>query len=387
MLFGLDAIPLTETRTGVGHYTFELARALAQVSPANEFELAYPSSFPSIQLDEAGTPSSSFPLPANLSLARVPVNALTRHWWSMGLPLYIRRRGIELFHGTNYDVPMWGRRKAATALTIHDLSLLLYPETHEARRVRRARRRLPLMARTASVIITPTEAVRREVCEHLGVAQEKIFAVPEAPRDYFSPVSFAATEEVRRRLSVGANFMLAVGTIEPRKNLLTLVRAFADVVRHEPRIDLQLVIAGHRGWLSDALFAELDKTGVPAERVIFTGYLTDESLRALYSSCRLFVYPSIYEGFGLPPLEAMACGAPVVASRIPSLSETTGGAARLFDPHSTDDLARIIIELSQDENARAQLASAGRRHAAQFSWARTARETLEVYGEALKRQK
>ncbi|MCA1593941.1 MAG: glycosyltransferase family 4 protein [Acidobacteria bacterium] len=228
--------------------------------------------------------------------------------------------------------------------------------------------------------------MRRELSERLGVNPSKIFAVPEAPRACFQPLAFAATEDARRRLNVGANFVLAVGTIEPRKNLSTLVRAFAEVVRHSPRTDLQLVIAGHKGWLSDALFAELKGSGVES-RVVCTGYVSDEDLRALYSSCRLFVYPSIYEGFGLPPLEAMACGAPVVASRIPSLSETTGGAARLFDPQNVDELARIIIELTQDEQPRAQLTSAGRRHAAQFSWERTAKMTLEVYEEALKKAK
>ncbi len=384
MLFGLDAIPLTEPRTGVGHYTFELARALALIAPGREFELAYPSSFPPINLNDAANEPESA-LPANLNVARVSVNVLTRHWWSTGLPLYVSRRGIELFHGTNYDVPMWGR--AATALTVHDLSLFLHPETHETRRVRRARRRLPLMTRAASVIITPTEAVRRELCERFNVAHAKVFAVPEAPRECFNALSFAETAEVRGQLGVGDDFLLAVGTIEPRKNLSTLVRAFAGVVRHRaPRRNLQLVIAGHTGWLSDALFAELKASGVEGQ-VVRTGYVSDETLRALYSSCRLFIYPSIYEGFGLPPLEAMSCGAPVVASRIPSLSETTGGAARLFDPHSTDELARVMIELMEDENARVQLAAGGRRHAAQFSWERTARMTLEVYGEALKRKR
>jgi alpha-1,3-rhamnosyl/mannosyltransferase len=388
MLIGLDAIPLTEPRTGVGHYTFELARALASVSPENEFELAYPSTYAAIASPHAGgrTPSPDAlaeELPFNLKFERVAVGPLGRHWWSVGLPRYAARRGFRLFHGTNYEVPLW--RPCARVVTVHDLSLLLLPETHEPRRVRRARRRMPLMARAADACITPTESVRREVCEHLRLAPEKVFVVPEAARKVFRPSLFEATEEVRRRLGVGDDFLLAVGTIEPRKNLSALVRAFEEVARLRPSIRLQLVVVGHRGWLSDPLFARL--AGSPfRDRLVLTGYVTDEDLRALYASCRAFVYPSLYEGFGLPTLEAMACGAPVLASRIPSLSEVTGGAALLFDPKDSDELTRRLVELLEDEGARRELSRSGLRRASEFSWERAARGTLEVYGEALKRR-
>jgi glycosyltransferase involved in cell wall biosynthesis len=377
MLIGLDAIPLTEPRAGVGHYTFELARALACESPADEFELVYPSSYPSVDLNKSES------LPSNLKEARVRVGALGRRWWSAGLPRYAGRRALRLFHGTNYDVPLWGG--AATALTVHDLSLLVHPETHERRRVWRARRRLPLMARASDAIIVPTEAVRREVCEHLRVAGDKVFAVHEAARALFRRVEFSETESVRRTLGVGPEFLLAVGTIEPRKNLTALVAAFEEVTRARPSTSLQLVIAGGRGWLSEPLFEAVERSPARA-RIVLAGYVADDTLRALYSSCRAFVYPSLYEGFGLPPLEAMSCGAPVVAGRTPAVEEVTGGAARLFNPRETDALARALLELLDDETARRALADAGLRRAAHFSWERTARATLEVYDEALKRR-
>jgi glycosyltransferase involved in cell wall biosynthesis len=330
-------------------------------------------------------------LPDNLKLERVRVGPLGRHWWSAGLPRYVRRCKVKLFHGTNYDVPLW--RSCATVLTIHDLSHLLHPETHERRSVKRARRRLPVMARAADAIITPTESVRREVCEHLKTSPEKVFAIPEAARACFRPLAFAETAEVRRRLGVGDNFLFAVGTLEPRKNLSVLVNAFEEVTRARSEDNTQLVIAGGRGWLSDPLFAAIEKS--PArDRILLTDYLHDEDLRALYASCRAFIYPSIYEGFGLPPLEAMACGAPVIASRIPALRETTGGAALLFEPGNVDELTRSILELLGDgtgategsgENARRQLSTAGQQRAAEFSWERTARLTWRVYEEALRR--
>jgi glycosyltransferase involved in cell wall biosynthesis len=240
------------------------------------------------------------------------------------------------------------------------------------------------MVRQSTAIITPTESVRREVRSLLRVMSEKVFAVPEAFRDCFRPMPRAASEEVRRRFGITSDFLLTVGTIEPRKNIGALVRAFANVLRRDPRPDLQLVITGNKGWLTSQFFSEVEKSGV-ADRVVFTGYLFDDDLRALYSSCLLFIYPSIYEGFGLPPLEAMACGAPVIVSRIPALMETTQGAVGYFDPASDDDLTRAIVELMMNESARQSIAAAGLKQAAKFSWEQTARMTLSVYEEALRR--
>ncbi|HYH84816.1 MAG TPA: glycosyltransferase family 1 protein [Pyrinomonadaceae bacterium] len=379
MLFGLDATPLTEARAGVGHYTFELARALACAAPRDEFELLHPSSFPPANFDD----DDGAMLPSNLRPVRVRVGALGRHWWAAGLPRYVRRRGLRLFHGTNYDVPLWGG--AATVLTIHDLSLLLHAETHERRRVMRARRRLPLMARVADSIITPTESVRREVCEHLRVAPAKVFAVPEAARACFRPMSFEETKEARRALGVGEDFILAVGTLEPRKNLTALLRAFETIARERPGRQLQLVIAGGRGWLSAPLLEAVASSPARA-RIVMTGYLHDADLRALYSSCRAFVYPSVYEGFGLPPLEAMSCGAPVVAGRARAVAEVVGGAARIVNSDSHDDLASALVGLLDDSSERRELMQAGLARASQFSWERTARMTLEVYTETLRKR-
>jgi len=379
MRVALDGLPLTSPKTGVGHYTFELARALADAEPSSSFEIIYPSTYPQISLAQMANGVS---VPENLKFERVRVGPLGRHWWSVGLPRYVRGHEVELFHGTNYDIPLW--RPCATVLTIHDLSQLLHPETHERRSVMRARRRLPLMARAADAIITPTESIRREVCECLNTDRDRVFAVPEAARACFRPQAFSETADVRRKLGIGDEFLFAVGTLEPRKNLSVLVNAFAEVVRAQPEMNVQLVIAGGRGWLSGPLFAAIERSAA-RNRILLTDYLHDEDLRALYASCRAFIYPSLYEGFGLPPLEAMACGAPVIASRTPTLIETTGGAAALFDPGNVEELSRNILELLADENARRQLSTAGRQRAAEFSWKKTARQTLEVYAVAEKR--
>src|SRR5947209_8937990 len=346
---GIDGIPLATPKTGIGHYTFELARELARLAPKDDFELIAPVPV------ELGAD-----VPQNLRTVHVPVNALRRRWWTIGLPLYVRQNRLTLFHGTNYNVPLWQR--CPTVVTIHDLSLLLHADTHRADLVHRARRRLPAMTRVATHIITDSESVQREICAHLGVAAEKITAVALAPRRAFHPVAEMEARATRRRLGVEDEFILFVGTVEPRKNLLTLVRAFDELLR-QTNLRPQLVIAGQKGWLNDELFALIEQTAL-AERILFTGYIPDEDLRALYSSCVVSVYPSLYEGFGLPPLEAMACGAPVIASRIPPIVETVGTAARLCEPTNVRELTAEIVALLSNPGARAELSTAGRKRAA-----------------------
>jgi glycosyltransferase involved in cell wall biosynthesis len=374
MRIGIDGLPLSEPKTGVGHYTFELASALALGSPSDEFELVSPLPFLPVPESE-----SERHWPTNLRATHAQVGLLNRRWFLFGLPRYIKGHQLALFHGTNYEVPLF--KSCPTVLTIHDLSLLLHPETHERARVRRARRRLPLMTRAATLIVTPTESVRNEVCTHLSVERERVVAVPEAPRHVFQRKGAEQTKDARKRLGIEDDFLLFVGTIEPRKNLKALVRAFREVLR-ETTARLQLVIAGKTGWLTDALFAEVRDAGL-SERVVFTGYLPDDDLCALYSSCRAFVYPSLYEGFGLPPLEAMACGAPVIASRIESISEVVGSAALLVAPTDTPALAQSIIGLLRDAELQRVMAEKGMRRAAAFSWQRTAQLMREVYDEAL----
>ena len=228
MRIGLDGYPLAEPRTGVGHYTLELARALARISPSDEFELVSPAPFTTEVLDEIERAQ----LP-NLRTSNPKSSSIRGHWWSVGLPIYARRAGFDLFHGTNFDVPLWKKRRSV--VTIHDLSALLHPEKHRSRLVRRARLRLPLVARVADMIITPTESVKREVCQRFNVKSEKVSAIHLAARQIFQPVPFAQTAEIRKRLGIEDEFLLFVGTLEPRKNLLTLLKAFEQIVdRDEP---------------------------------------------------------------------------------------------------------------------------------------------------------
>ena len=374
MRVGLDGYPLAEPRTGIGHYTIELARALAKLSPSDEFELISPAPFDPAVLEEI----SHDRLP-NLRAISTKASSIRGHWWVVGLPLYARRASFDVFHGTNFEVPIWNSRRSV--VTIHDLSTLLHPDKHRARLARRSRVRLPLVVRLANRIITPTESVKRELCEYLRVKANKVTVIPSATRRSFQPMPLAQTAETRRRLGIEDDFLLFVGTLEPRKNLLTLVKAFDQILRHAS-LRPQLVIAGGEGWLMDELFSFIEKSAI-RDRLRLTGYLSDQDLCALYSSCKVFIYPSVYEGFGFPPLEAMACGAPVIAGRIPALQETLRSEARLVDPLDLKTLAKTIIDLLENPDERQRLGSRGQKHAGKFSWEKTACLTLSVYRNVL----
>jgi len=372
MRIGLDGFPLAAPKTGVGHYTFELARALSILSPGDHFELISPSGFSEAVAAEV----ESIP---NLRLEHVRTNMITRRWWGIGLPGYIRRAGLHLFHGTNYEVPLLNRKR--TVVTVHDLSVFLHADKHETRIARRARRRLPVMLRSAGMVITATQAIRQEIAARFKTNAQRIAVTPYAPRQIFQPLPADECARARQRLGVDENFILYVGTIEPRKNLVTLVRAFAQILQ-QTSFRPQLVIAGGEGWMMDEFHELIGKTDL-GDRIHFTGYVDDEDLVALYSSCRVFVYPSVYEGFGLPPMEAMACGAPVIAGDIPVLRETLADSALLVEPLDANSLANAIVSVLGDENEQLRLSALSRRRAEQFSWSETARMTLEVYKQVL----
>jgi len=346
MNIALDGMPLATPLTGVGHYTAELARSLAVVAPSDSF---------------------TFISPGGL---------LKRRWWSLGLPLHLLRNSYDLFHGTNYEIPFWSRRP--TVVTIHDLSMLMLSGVHREDLVGRSRWRLPWMAKRASRIITPSNSIKKELCEAFGIQPDKVAVTPEAPRPVFKR---REDPELLRRLGIEGDFILFVGTIEPRKNLRRLVEAFDQMLRNTS-LSPQLVIAGGKGWMMDDFTSFINEKGV-ADRVCLTGYLQDEDLCALYSACTAFIYPSLYEGFGLPPLEAMACGAPVITSRTPALMETAGNAARLVDPEDVDDIARAMTEFLSDKKIREHYADLGSVHIKNFSWEQTARQTLDVYRELI----
>ena len=339
MRVAIDATPLTLSTGGLARYTRELSTALASTFPGDHVHLVS---------------DQPFAAPANLEIGHGPRNALERRWWLWGLERELDRLQTDVFHGTNFEIPYLSARP--TVLSLHDLS----PWKDAAwRQPGRVRRRTPLLLRAATMVLTDSQAVRREAIEYFRLPPQRVATAPLAASSHFRPVVPAP----------GPPYFLYVGTLEPRKNLEGLMEAWREVRRGAA---VELVLAGRRR----ADFPE--PAGEPGLRLL--GEVPDESLPALYSGCVAFVYPSHYEGFGLPVLEAMQCGACVIVSRDPSLEEVAGDAALR---------AGTPLELAAAMRAALTGAAAWRcqslRRAAGFTWERTARLTREVYDEARRR--
>jgi len=371
MRIALDAIPLAAAKTGIGHYTDALAGWLARVYSDHQYDLLSPFDF---DFDYNGA------RPKNLNKQFIPVRSIFRKWWLVGLPALLRIYKVDLFHGTNYCVPVFA--PCPTVVTIHDLSLFTQSHTHEEENVKRGKRRMPIMARRASRIIAPSEWTKREIVEQLRVSPEKIRVIYEAAREGMKPLPPHLCQSVLDKHQIRRPYLLYVGTIEPRKNLLTLIRAYDELLRTTPRRP-QLVLCGGRGWLCDEVFNLVGDLRLQ-DQVRFTGYVEDADLPALYSAAEAFVYPSLYEGFGLPPLEAMACGAPVITSDVSSLPEVVGKAGLTHAPNDAHALTEAMAKLLGDETTREYFRRAGLKQAANFSWERAARETQSVYDEVLR---
>ncbi len=354
MNIALDATPLTIPSGGVRRYTEQLSTALAENFPDDTFWLVSDQPF--------DPPGSGF---ANLKTGKRPGSMLDRRWWLWGLQREIARLKIRVFHGTDFAVPYLP--VCASVMTLHDLSPWMDSAWHsESDRVRN---RTPLLLRLglANMVITPSEAVRKQAIERFRLQPGRVVAVPHAAAAVFRPYQTNPPP-------AGPPYLLYLGTIEPRKNLPMLLEVWRELRRDHP---IDLVIAGRRRPDGAEIAPE------PGLRIL--GLTGEDELPRLLSGALAVVYPSYYEGFGLPVLEAMQCGAAVVASRDPAIAEVTGGAAILLDardPRAWVETLRGIVTEPQrlDELRRQALA-----RAAEFTWPRTAQLTREVYEQAIQR--
>jgi glycosyltransferase involved in cell wall biosynthesis len=330
---------------------------------------------------------SAPPLP--LTLSHLPVHTLplpTRLWrllvaLSQGLDFGLDRLlpECDVFHATEHLLP---RLKAThTVLTIHDLIFLLFPEYHLPLNKWFLNRFVPIFVRRADAIIAISKCTKGDLIRYYSVPSEKIKVIYEGVDARFQPVTEPdALARVRAIYGLPERFILYVGTIEPRKNLSTLLEAYR--LLREEGLEHRLIIVGRKGWLYRDFFQRLRRLGLEGE-VIFPGFVSDEDLPALYSAADLFVFPSLYEGFGLPPLEAMACGTPVIASNSSSLPEVIGDAGIMVDPLDVGGLLRAIELVLRDERMRRGMRARGLKQAAKFSWERAAAMTMEVYQSVL----
>ena len=366
-LIGFDATPLQITRhSGVGNYTAQLLTALIDRADQRQYVLL------------ANRPLNGETPPGTLGQVgrRFPNRSA---WMQFALPRDLGTVRPDVCHFTNSLAPL--HAPCPIVITLHDMSLFVHAPLHPLKSQLFVRPVIPAVARRAAAIITVSQHAKREIVAWLHVPPEKVHVIYEAAAPTYRVIGDGAElDRVRQRYGLTQPFVLYVGTIEPRKNLTRLVTAFAQARRHCP--DLELVLVGQLGWKYTSLLKAIEDLNL-GRAVRRLGYVPNEDLPALYNLARALAFPSLYEGFGLPVVEAMACGTPVLTSNGSSLAEIAANASYLIDPLDVVDIAHGLVCLATDDELHARLRCAGLARAAQFSWQQAATETVRVYDAVL----
>jgi glycosyltransferase involved in cell wall biosynthesis len=322
-------------------------------------------------------------IPSHIQTRRIAANPFLR--LGFDLPMKVREDRPDVLH-VQYTAPIGCA--VPVVVSVHDVSFLEHPEYFTRARAFQLQSTVRRTVRRAARILTGTEFSRASILKVYGdLDEEKVVVVPNAAASDFRPISReAAAAAVHRRFTIHAPFLLYVGDLQPRKNQIGLIRAFARLVKAYPQLKHNLVLAGQGTWFAGRVHEAARESGVE-DRIQFTGFVSDADLLQLYNACDLFVFPSFYEGFGLPALEAMACGRAVTCSNTTALPEVVDGAAILFDPYAADEIVRAIADLLLDNELRTRMERIGLQRAAQFSWQKTAARTLDVFREVAERRR
>lgn len=381
----INATPLFSPRSGVGRYTRALGETLLRIDPHNEYHFFAPPRF-SRQLPQFAWETASAP---TYSYLRRQIRSLRNYslWVDWGrrwmFDLGGRARQYTLYHEPN-SVPLG--YPAPVVLTVLDLSIRQYPETHPKVRVDIFNRYFYQSLQRVSRIITISQAIKQELIDLLSLPADRIDVVHLAADPHFGPLPSAQVQSFLQQRGLPSAYLLYVGTLEPRKNLLRLIEAYA-ALPYALRQQHALVLAGFKGWPNDEspyrqLAARVEELGLTSQ-VIFTGFVPEADLPLLYNGARAFVFPSIYEGFGLPPLEALQTGLPVLISTAPALVEVMGEAGLAIPSTDTPAWTAALHQILTDGTLRQDLSQRGRQRARQFSWETCARQTLATYQRAL----
>ena len=362
MRIALDATPLIEPAGGLPRYVTELALALAELAPGDEIHLL--SDQPDLYVDPRLTATRNVRLEPPAAWGR-------SKWWSFGLPKELRSRRIDIFHGTNFEIPYLPLTPAV--MTVHDLSPWKPPPLRPPG-CERVRTRAPQLIRRARKVITPTEAIREEVIREFRLLPAQVVAIPHAPSEALAPAAERAAA-IRADLRLPQRYLLAIGAGNARKNISLLVNAWHMLLERES--DLGLVVVG-RG--AETAAADGDA------RLVVIEEANDEQTAAALSGAQAFVYPSLYEGFGLPVVEAMRARVPVLASADQAVVEVAAGAALHFEPHSETELVEALRRVLTDRGEAERLIRLGERRAAELSWSATAKKTRATYEQAIGRK-
>ena len=370
MRFSVDAHAIGCHLTGNEVYIRNLLHEFARLDEGNEL-IAY--------ISKQGVERD---LPVRIQTRRVSENPYKR--LGVDLPQHLRRDCPDLLH-VQYTGPVFCA--APLVVSVHDVSYLEYPQYFTRFRSLQLRLTVRRTLERAARVLTPSEFSRSAILRHYRIDEEKVVVVPNAVAHQFRPVEReVARAAIQRKFGIRRPFVLTVGDLQPRKNHLGLLRAFEDVLRSGPQLQHDLVFVGKETWYSRELHRAVNQSAL-RDRVHFTGFVEDADLVQFYGACDLFVFPSFYEGFGLPILEAMACGRAVACSRLTAMPEVADAAGILFDPGSKEEIARAMLDILLDPELRARLERLGMQRAAAFSWEKSAVRTLQVYHEVAGRRR
>lgn len=321
-------------------------------------------------------------LPGRIRTRRVSRNPYKR--LGLDLPVHLQRDRPDLLH-VQYTGPLFN--PVPLVVSVHDVSYLEYPQYFTQFRSTQLRLTVQRTVKRAARVLTPSEYSRRAILKHYSIAEDKVVVVPNAVSAQFRPIEReVARTAIQRKFGLSGPFVLSVGDLQPRKNHLGLLHAFEDVLRAEPKLPHDLVFVGKETWFSRDVHRAVNRSPI-RDRVHFAGFVDDADLVQFYGACDLFVFPSFYEGFGLPILEAMACGRAVACSQATAMPEVANAAGLLFDPASKREIARAMLDVLLDPELRARLERLGVHRAAAFSWEKSAARTLEVYYEVAGRRR
>jgi len=362
MRFSVDAHSVGCHLTGNEVYIRNLLNEFARVDRSNQF-IAY-----------VAKPHAEASLPERIETRWVSENPYKR--LAVDLPMHVRRDRPDLLH-VQYTGPVF--TDVPLVVSVHDVSFLEYPQYFTRFRAAQLKLTVRRTVQRAAAILTPSEFSRAAILRHYRLDQDKVVVVHNAVASEFRPIDRQlAQAAIERKFGIPGPFVLTVGDLQPRKNHLGLVQAFEELLRTHPQLPHRLVFVGKETWYSKDLHRAVAKSRI-AERVHFTGFVEDADLVQFYGACDVFVFPSFYEGFGLPILEAMACARAVVSSNTTAMPEVADGAGILFDPDSTEQMTRALRDVLVDSELRVRLERLGSQRAAAFSWERAAERTLEVY--------
>ena len=370
MRIGIDAHLLGGAESGVELWIRHLLAALSQVDEGNEYV---------IYTHEGAMPIAhreGWSVDFRVHRRRVPLRAARIAWEQLVLPGLLKADGVDVLHAPGYVMPL--RALVPTVLTVHDVIALKFPHLASRSNALHYRLLLPRSVRRARVVVASSETTKRDIVDLIRVDPAKVRVVSAGCDPLFEHAATPAErEQVARTYGLPERFLLFVGNVEPKKGLAVLLAALAQL-EASGRWEHPLVVAGGKSWRRGRALAGLDALD-EGRHVRFCGYVAREHLPALYALADLFVFPSLYEGFGFPPLEAMACGTPVVCSDAPALRETVGDAALIVPAQDAAALAAALRDVVEDEALRRGLAAKGTERVKAFSWARTAQGMIEAY--------